>query len=747
MSLKDETLEAFKWAEETLPGFVKNEEQSNYACLIADSLEKGKSSRDAGNNSGQLLVEGEGGTGKTLGYLVPAMLHAVKTKSRVVVSTYTLHLQKQIMGTGGDLDTAFLIVKHMTGQDLVAVRRIGRQHFADINRVTRLITAYQDNVPVADVLRSLLAWLETPGSSGEIADWLENMDIDLPPMINTSDLCLTSDSTPKACLFYQDGANRARAADVVLVTHAMLAITGKCGWRLLHDEGDNRPIGALIVDEADCLPMVTQNINGGYISIHSVKNQVLKASKIAGFPAGDAVAAADSLLTIFADVYSDKFQQDTIFWDDLPEQKQNLIKKGLDVFHRDALPLVNKLKLIVDGKHLDADLENIKDMIASATEIADIIEHLDGTSASDSVGVAICWSPVREYPSIKTFDLYPARSIKRLWSSFNGSGKNGVVLDIKAQVDCLVLTSATLSTPGQEKVSFWEAINDFGIYEPTNPCVGMHAIFSPKKFGDATFVFPDPSVPAPFVKQNNNNGDDALMDEDDTQLIEISTKWLEYAVRMIAHAGTIGRTFVLTTGYRMTKTLADILRVNPAVDLIEHCRGEKFSDVLDEFRSRSNAVLITPAGWEGVSLPGLIDNVIVAQLPFSPNDDVHAQALFRHLVARGKLRHEATKIISVIRVILAMKKFKQGFCRGIRTHKDRMVFWVADPRFPASPIFNHDLSGRVPSRGTAHPSGMFHSAVPVRFRSGIGNPFNETGRMFLADGSFVGAEEILEAMV
>ena len=292
--------------------------------------------------------------------------------------------------------------------------------------------------------------------------------------------------------------------------------------------------------------------------------------------------------------------------------------------------------------------------------------------------------------------------------------------------------------------TFWQAINDFGIYEPTNPCIGMHAAFSPRKFGDADFVFPDPSVPAPFVKQNE---EDTAINDDDTQLIEISAEWLEYSASMVACASTTGRTLALTTGYRMTKALADALRVNSGVDIIEHHRGEKLNDVIDEFKSRSNTLLITPAGWEGINLPGFIDNVVVVQLPFSPNDGVHTQALFRHLIARGKLRHQAAKIVSTTRVILAMKKFKQGFGRGIRTHKDRMVFWVADPRFPASTLFNHDMSGRVPTRGTARSGGMFHSAIPIRFRSGIGNPFDERAKMFLADGSFVTSEEILDAVV
>ena len=44
-----------------------------------------------------LLVQAGTGTGKSLGYLVPAMVHAVQAGHRVVVSTATLALQRQVL--------------------------------------------------------------------------------------------------------------------------------------------------------------------------------------------------------------------------------------------------------------------------------------------------------------------------------------------------------------------------------------------------------------------------------------------------------------------------------------------------------------------------------------------------------------------------------------------------------------------------------------------------------------------------
>ena len=60
-----------------------------------------------------LLVQAGTGTGKSLGYLVPAMVHAVHTGGRVVVSTATLALQRQVLTK--DAPLAAEAVEQVTG--------------------------------------------------------------------------------------------------------------------------------------------------------------------------------------------------------------------------------------------------------------------------------------------------------------------------------------------------------------------------------------------------------------------------------------------------------------------------------------------------------------------------------------------------------------------------------------------------------------------------------------------------------
>src|SRR5207249_11732939 len=69
-----------------LAGYEARREQVAMAQIVAETL----------NAGGQLLLEAGTGTGKSLAYLLPTALHAVRNQRRVVVSTATTTLQDQL---------------------------------------------------------------------------------------------------------------------------------------------------------------------------------------------------------------------------------------------------------------------------------------------------------------------------------------------------------------------------------------------------------------------------------------------------------------------------------------------------------------------------------------------------------------------------------------------------------------------------------------------------------------------------
>ncbi|MEX2315050.1 MAG: exonuclease domain-containing protein, partial [Thermomicrobiales bacterium] len=83
----DVAMEAGGPFSKSVPNFEQRPQQLQMMRRVAEAL----------NEGGQLLVEAGTGTGKSLGYLLPAALHAVEQGDRVVVSTATIALQDQLL--------------------------------------------------------------------------------------------------------------------------------------------------------------------------------------------------------------------------------------------------------------------------------------------------------------------------------------------------------------------------------------------------------------------------------------------------------------------------------------------------------------------------------------------------------------------------------------------------------------------------------------------------------------------------
>ncbi len=104
-----------------LPGYEHRPQQLEMAAAVDAAFR--------GNR--HLVVEAGTGVGKSFAYLVPAIREAVREQRRVVVSTYTINLQEQLI----EKDLPFL--KKATGEDFVAVLVKGRSNYGGLRRLAR----------------------------------------------------------------------------------------------------------------------------------------------------------------------------------------------------------------------------------------------------------------------------------------------------------------------------------------------------------------------------------------------------------------------------------------------------------------------------------------------------------------------------------------------------------------------------------------------------------------------------------
>ena len=202
-------------------------------------------------DSGQhLLVQAGTGTGKSLAYLVPAIVHAVQHDAPVVVATATLALQRQLLER--DLPAACRALEPIVGRPIRAAVLKGRANYVCLERIHNAgADGPVEELPLIGGSRletqamAVREWaLRTP--TGDRDDFADVVDARVWSGVAVSSRECVGESR---CAFgEQCFAARARVAamdaDIIVTNHALLAIDAIEGVPVLPEHG------AVIVDEA-----------------------------------------------------------------------------------------------------------------------------------------------------------------------------------------------------------------------------------------------------------------------------------------------------------------------------------------------------------------------------------------------------------------------------------------------------------------------------------------------------------------
>ena len=252
-----------------------------------------------------LLVQAGTGTGKSLAYLVPAMVHAVDDGERAVVSTATLALQRQILTR--DAPLAADAVEALTGRRPVVALLKGWQNYLCRHRVAG---GYPDD---DDALFAASDAVPRTGAAGlgeqvvRLREWAGRTATgdrdDLVPGVSDRAWAQASVSRAEclgpACPFHDDcfpaAAREAAArADVVVTNHAMLGVVvaGNPGVLPEHD--------LLVVDEAHALADRVRSQGAASLSASAVARVAATARKHASAVVSDLEAAGQGLQAALA---------------------------------------------------------------------------------------------------------------------------------------------------------------------------------------------------------------------------------------------------------------------------------------------------------------------------------------------------------------------------------------------------------------------------------------------------------------
>lgn len=592
------------------------------------------------------FVEGDTGTGKTLGYLIPLTLYASLSGQRVGVSTFSIYLQRQMLAAGGDMERAQDYLQASKLPRVPVAQYLGRTQYVDPNRVLLRLAELRAEGRAGADHDLFLQWAlhSSESGSGVTRDWIDLYG-KLPTGITLDGVGCQERATPAM----HAAREAVYGAQLVVTSHTALVWDAVSRGGMLTDKDTQLGLRAIVVDEGDQLEVAAEDVMRQQVQPHHLQQL---CSDLAENFSGPERAKATRAAKRFGELQG--------LLDQIGEQSpKTKLTSGLSPTEQNALleKIDNCRERVKAVLELGAD---ITQELVLALRVLDRIRYtMESVSNWQICGVS--WSPVRRYPSLIVQSTSPLASVSYGWSKHI------------AERPRILLTSATLSSRA--------GLPDFAMIRRdlrlTADTVAIAESFAPVKFGSMSFVVPGASMPPVY-----------LYDDDDERAEEaplLNAEWVAATARMIGDAMATGRTLVLCTSYREADAIARYV----GDDLILHRPGQPLAELTQSFCEGKARALISPGCWEGVSLrlkngKPAFNQCVITRIPYAPpsvNEELSAQNLVDMRVVPTE--RAAFKLLHSIRMQAVRRRLRQGFGRGIRAVTDHVTVWIADPRFPS----------------------------------------------------------------
>ncbi|MEY3696730.1 MAG: hypothetical protein RJA41_380 [Actinomycetota bacterium] len=654
-----------------------------------------------------LLVQAGTGTGKSVAYLLPAILFAMEKKQPVVISTATLALQRQLVSR--DLPRiADALEKVLKRKPTFAVAK-GRHHYICKQRLNTTPTIPDSDDEDQAVLfaspttklgkdaKRVRTWAHTT-ETGDREDLEPAPDLRVWRALSVSGTeCIGASKCPfgDEC-FTENARAAAEHADVVITNHAMLVIHALEGVPLLPDHC------AVIVDEGHELADRVTGQATQDLSSYSIERAAKKARGVID-PAIvlKLEEAADGIRLLLDEVAGFSPKRIVLDVAELGEDASNFFI-GLKTVLNDLLAARDSAQEALADLQAKskADPDAEPEVLAARSmakvalgEIQDVANRLVKLKDSD-----VAWLD-RSEGRAGHFQVAPL-SVSHLLSE-NLFGELPVVV-----------TSATLTLGGK----FDAIAKDLGLLPPIK---GLDIEDDEIEFIDIEIDEDGNPVPprkaevmlqhdwhsldvgSPFDAASqgvlyipahlNAPGRDGLSDEQ-----------LEEATKLIIAAG--GRTLALFSSWRAVDKAAEHLmkalpEANLDIKLLVQRKGDVVADLVKQFSNDTTSVLLgTISLWQGVDVPGeSCSLVIIDRIPFPRPDDPLVAARQQRVDRSGG---SGFRSIAVPKAALLLA---QGAGRLLRTQKDRGMVAVLDSRLVTANYANFLIQSLPPFWKTTDP--------------------------------------------
>ena len=193
---------------ERLEGYEERPQQIAMIRAIAEAF----------NRDGLAVIEAGTGTGKSMAYLLPAILWAVQNQEKVVISTGTINLQEQLVHK--DLP----LLRQALGIEFETTLLKGRNNYLCMRKADylRKFPEFLDTEGKDQQLKEIQGWVRTTNEgSREDLPFIPDDDV-WERVMSEADNCLRARCPFYQKCFFYSARRRAARAHVLVVNHHML---------------------------------------------------------------------------------------------------------------------------------------------------------------------------------------------------------------------------------------------------------------------------------------------------------------------------------------------------------------------------------------------------------------------------------------------------------------------------------------------------------------------------------------------